>query len=517
MVKPFDFKRYSPWAPWFFGVTTLLLALSLHLSFALEGWDHTIGGPQDFRQSQTAITAYYIDKEGPALATIDPVLGPDWRIPFEFPTYQTLVAGLHRVTGIPLDQSGRLVSLLSFYLCLIPLALLLRELGFDGPFTLLTLALVTASPTYIFWSRCFLIEGTALFLALSFATACLAWLRRPRWYLLLAALILGPLAAVTKFTTFSILFGFMVLWVSVRVFLARDQPSRRQWITLGVFLGLPILAGLVWNAYIHSIWVQSPLTRYFAEGISQWNFGSLEQRLSADFWSRFHESGVGRLVYSAIPLLVTFLAYLVSPARWKLIGLCLLGAWLSGPIVWANLYYVHDYYYYATAAFGLAWIAGTMAALARRWGNLRLPLQLALAGLCLWMISRYEETSYYEAQVNDWGGYKFAFSREVGALTAAGDVVLILGDSWSPFIPYYAERYAIMQRWPGQSWSPGFQEAISRSEAEGRPVSAAVYTDDPAYANDRAFLTRKFNLDPEPAAVSEDGRFFLHLQKPKED
>ena len=42
-----------------------------------------------------------------------PVLGPPWSLPFEFPLYQGIVAGLAKIFSTPLDQTGRFVSILS--------------------------------------------------------------------------------------------------------------------------------------------------------------------------------------------------------------------------------------------------------------------------------------------------------------------------------------------------------------------------------------------------------------------
>jgi len=64
-----------------------------------------------FRQAQTAISAYYLWKLGPELAYETPVLGVPWSIPFEFPTFQGLVALIARYWVAPMDQIGRATSL----------------------------------------------------------------------------------------------------------------------------------------------------------------------------------------------------------------------------------------------------------------------------------------------------------------------------------------------------------------------------------------------------------------------
>src|SRR5262249_18342164 len=62
-----------------------------------------------FRQTQTALTSYWLMRGGPIFAYETPVLGFPWSIPFEFPLYQLLAAALSLV-GVPLDAAGRIVS-----------------------------------------------------------------------------------------------------------------------------------------------------------------------------------------------------------------------------------------------------------------------------------------------------------------------------------------------------------------------------------------------------------------------
>src|SRR5258708_806650 len=65
---------------------------------------------RSFRQTQTAISVRAMLDGGPWLAYETPVLGQPWSIPFEFPTYQWLVALTELATHLPIDQAGRVVS-----------------------------------------------------------------------------------------------------------------------------------------------------------------------------------------------------------------------------------------------------------------------------------------------------------------------------------------------------------------------------------------------------------------------
>jgi hypothetical protein len=83
-------------------------------------------GINDFRQSQTALTAYWLDREPHGLAYITPVLGYPWSVPFEYPVYQWIVVLLMKV-GVPLVVGGRIVSFAAFVGCLVPLKVMARD------------------------------------------------------------------------------------------------------------------------------------------------------------------------------------------------------------------------------------------------------------------------------------------------------------------------------------------------------------------------------------------------------
>ena len=53
-----------------------------------------------FRQTQTALTSYWMLEEGWKIAYQTPVVGFPWAIPFEFPLYQSLVAGVVALTEV---------------------------------------------------------------------------------------------------------------------------------------------------------------------------------------------------------------------------------------------------------------------------------------------------------------------------------------------------------------------------------------------------------------------------------
>ena len=121
-----------------------------------------------WRQTQTAITAYYFQKDGFKLNYETPVRGEPWSMPLEFPIYQYLTALIPKYVGMELVQAGRLVNLIFSFLICIPLYFGLKKLNISETARYITLILYLSSPVYLFWAGTFKVEGAALFFFCSF-------------------------------------------------------------------------------------------------------------------------------------------------------------------------------------------------------------------------------------------------------------------------------------------------------------------------------------------------------------
>ncbi len=97
----------------------LLLAATAAAYLMAHRWNASLIDRHSFRQTQTAISVRSMLDGGPWLAYETPVLGRPWSIPFEFPTYQWLVALTVLATHLPLDQAGRVVGVVSFGMLLL--------------------------------------------------------------------------------------------------------------------------------------------------------------------------------------------------------------------------------------------------------------------------------------------------------------------------------------------------------------------------------------------------------------
>jgi len=155
-----------------------------------------------FRQTQTAISVFYLLKEGLTLNYITPVVGFPWTIPFEAPVYQISVALFSYISPFSLDANGRIVSAFYWILSVVFGYKILRLL-FEGNARIAWVFIVLAlgSPLYMFWSRTFMIETTALFFGLLFLWGTIKFVQKPNAVILVIAFMAGVLCILAKATT----------------------------------------------------------------------------------------------------------------------------------------------------------------------------------------------------------------------------------------------------------------------------------------------------------------------------
>jgi hypothetical protein len=490
----------APGRGWPFAV--LAIAAALNLYHSLLWWGNRLVDFHDFRQTQTAISTYYLVKEGFTLDYVTPVLGKPWSIPMEFPTYQLAVAALVRLTGYPLDQAGRLVSLLFFYLSLAPLYLLLGRIGLKAWERACVLAVVLSSPLYLFWSRTFMIESTALFFSLLAVLFAARYVDAYKTGDLAAGSASGVLAALTKVTTFGV-YAFLMAAV-----LAAARPAegggrssaaavKRKALGLAALVGLPLLAAFAWAGHADSLKSMNPLAGFIvSDNMAAWNFGTLAQKASAAVWRDILWEIVKPVLgHGAVYAL--FLPAFFSKRLRRAAVLSSL-AFLSGPAVFTNLYFVHEYYSYANALLLVVAVGLGLSALMER-PRLRL---VGLALIPLLMAGMYYR--YYEHYVPMHRGAAAAgaeFYEAVKGLAGEDDVLLIYGLDWNPVLPYYTERRAIMDREQRPLDDPAMREAVYGTGRER--ITAMVLCGpgrgDAGFVEERA---RFFGLAPYPLVRS---------------
>lgn len=439
-LSPPSYRRFA------LGLFALALAIS---AWALSRyWNESLRDGHQGRQQQTALTAYYFKKDGLKLAYETPILGPPWSIPMEFPLYQGIVAKLSGATGYPLEQTGRLVSVVFFYAALPALWLLLRRRTPEPADALLALAFVLVCPLYLFYSRTFMIESTALCLSLWFLVALDRALVRPWSWVLPVAWLLGGLAAAVKITTFIAVGCAAAIPVLEQILVRRHEgwPAVRAVLQAGgralLVFAVPLAAGLLWVRYSDGLKQTHPFAVMLtSHALREFNFGTLAQRFSGEWWSTILTRHLTLIAAApGLALLAGGIWLTARPYR-RAAAACLL-CYAVGHLLFANLYYVHDYYPYASAFFLLLAIGFVVAGILKRPGFPGLVAAVLALGVFAGELYAFRHSYYnFYLRPNEAEPVETDIIR---AITPPDDAFVVFGFDWDPVWPYYAQRRAIV-------------------------------------------------------------------------
>ena len=445
------------------------------------GWDHSIIDLHPWRQTHTAISAYEIMRGGPFWTYRTPILGPPWTAPIELPLYQWMVGTIARGLSADLEIVGRTVAVAFFFGMLAALWSGLAILRVRPRHRPIFVALVVASPLYIFWSRTFMIESTAL----CFAVAYLAGVhqatrldrllaRRVVWMLIAGGL--GAVAGGVKVTTFAPWLAAAGLLVLFRWRQAR--PVRVEIATIGLvcFL-LPAVAALAWLRFTDHVNAQNPLATHLAWSTVAWHhFGPLSLRLAWRSWYAVPSNHLlGRTRHAVIGSVPVFAAALALAATKKdRIAQCAacLAIYMLPIAVFMALYLAHVYYSYASGLFllvalGCGIVAGLEGARSLQW------TAVLLFGVALGVMSNNYVHGYYADQATD-AGADSPLTARLRQLTGPDETLLLLGMDLVPQVPYVTKRRAIMDWENRGAGDPAMQHEIAALGAEGGRLGAMV-------------------------------------------
>lgn len=444
-----------------------ILALILNVSVILVGIHHTLYDAHSWRQTQTALGAESLLRGDSFLRYETPLLGPPWSMPLEFPLYQGIVAGIIKIFGTPLEETGRAVSILFFYLCFFPLGLMLHRLGFRPIQIVIVLAILLVSPLYIFWSRVFMRESMVLFFSLMYAERMfqLSLGEQPwRYRQMFAATVFGAAAGMVKVTTFApyYMLGVCVAtWQAWKLYRAGAIDGRRIGVA-ALFTGiLPVVFTGLWTNFADNVMSQNPLGALMtAKAQSSGWVIAIPERLQLR-WYHLLEFGIHyQIGYTVAAVLIVGVyaglhaggEYSQHLQRWTLIAAACGILYTGTTILFFKLHAAHEYYPYATALFLVVGIGALIAPL------IELPERKAWLGVVLMFIEMCACVScyfrhYYPIQSRNYPG-----SADVAALidrsTSRDGVILVTGQDWAPLISYQSHRRAIMDAYFGYAGHP---------------------------------------------------------------
>jgi hypothetical protein len=516
------------------------LAAAITLGFLVCGyfvswdWDKAIVGLHNFRQTQTAIVAYWMLKEGITFDYQMPVLGKPWVLPLEAPFYQILVVWLKELLSIDLDRAGRIVSVAFWVACLYPLHGILRWIVTDPLLRWATLLLVWSSPTYLYWSDSFLMESTALFFSLVYIFGLSQSIRLSSNVWLVMATLCGVIAGLQKATTFLIAalpaVGFLVL----ELYRHRTNGWFLKNVAWLVLAGaIPLAALEMWTAHADSLKELNPFGRLMltSGALGANNFGTFDQRFSFEVWQRimnietYWSLGCGWPWFFGAAMLVIFVAIWRGRHRMEIIIIS--SGWLAATLVFTNLFYIHEYYHfecslYLQLAFAISvidlveLIPGKF--LTREKLKELLVEKSALVRTCICCaiflgISAkgiYNYSAHY-CDVTSTLPTSDEVRRDALPLTNAGnpqDVLLVYGWDWNPVLAYYTGRKAIVDKFPLSLDDPIMKESLGNLSPDQHIV--AMFVTDSLNAN-ASFINervQRLHLNPTPVPLF-GGQYYL--------
>jgi hypothetical protein len=464
---------------WLFWTLLALFACSLiyYLWATSVGIDNTLYSDRhQFRQTQTALGCFYMLKDGLTLKYQTPVLGPPWSLPFEFPLYQWAVVGAVKLFHASLDPAGRAVSIAFFLFTLIPCYLVLPALGVRREHRLLFPILLLVSPFYVFWSRTFMMETTVLFFSSAYAACFIlyVWKRQrevpiakvAHWAAL--AVIFGALGAMVKIN------AFMSFGLATVIYLARGwfvwplpKPNwAAVWRPIGLLAitgGIPLAAGIGWTRYADSIKAQHPISSLTQISTlptqRTWNFGTwtktspeIAAKLDLSTWGRILGNAGSLIHYDAALWAGCVAIAIVTRRRWKQVAACVV-LYLSAPVAFTNVHWVHDYYQCANGVFLLMAVGFCILGLFELPRPAAPRAAAAGAGLAALLVAvtaaviGYAQI-YYPLQAHNQTGMKDV-ANLISSNCDPDAVVVYVGFDWDPTLPYYTQRRALMiPDWP---------------------------------------------------------------------
>jgi hypothetical protein len=418
------------------------------------GWNGKLADLYAFRQTQTAISVSYLLKGGPWLAYETPVLGPPWSIPFEFPLYQWIVALVAKTGLFAVDQAGRFVSEFFFFSSLYPLYKLLGILKLSSRQRYLILAIFCISPQYLFWSRSFMIESTAIALSVYYlwlVFVCCKQLAAGRLNRLAmtGVAVLGAMAGMVKVTTFfSFLAGACIVVAFFAIKTYREEGVHKKAILMFCLLAfsaviVPFLAVSGWTAYADSLKSLNPLASGMtSSGLRTWNFGTFEQKFSLKTWQTFYFRTLTDLVGNSYLAAISVAAVVFCRKERAKVAIISLGLFLLTLLTFTNLQYVHTYYSYSNGIFFIVAVGIIISDLLESRNNLKRVGGITLFCLCLFFSTRHFFSTYWPFQ-NQYFDFT-PITSAIDTYSGDNDVFIVFGSTWSSEIPYYIKRRAAM-------------------------------------------------------------------------
>lgn len=408
----------------------------------------------EFRQAQTLLTTYWMSQGGDLLAYETPVVGYPWTIPFEFPVFQW-ASLLVSKAGLPIVESSRLVAWSFFAIFVWVSGLTLRRLDLPQSVVRIFQILLLCSPLYLFWSRTPMIESTANMFGALCLFGLVGYLKRPNLVDAIHLLIGLTLCALVKVTTmlgFAAAAAILALWILFKDFGEHKRVLRtiKQGAIPLAIAGVAFLALLQWLSFSDGLKSQNPFGMTLTSAsLVQFNFGTLEQRLSVSNWATIF---LGRAVRDTIgtPVILVIIGWIIYKTRYMVWPSIICFSLFVLPfLIFTNLHFVHNYYQYANSFFLLLFVAFGVDASG----------QIKSVTFATWSAEKKKNTllgalvtlqfvvflfGYWKLVINDQSLNRAnAVAARIADVTGPDEVAFAFGEDWSSALAFLSKRRMI--------------------------------------------------------------------------
>jgi hypothetical protein len=275
-----------------------------------------------------------------------------------------------------------------------------------------------------------MIESTALLLSIIYLFSGIAFFEKRNKGAYVIFFLAGTMASLSKVTTFAIATLCLGFYILFSLFEPKEKYSKIQnLVLLGLTLVFIFVVVKVWVNYTDR-WKELSILgeRYSSKNLHEWNFGTIEARFNFENWLRFVKNSSYTFLLALI-LLVCGLFTKSSITFWSF-----LLAGILGPIIFFNLYKVHNYYHYANTIYILIALALFI--------NKHENMFLFLSAFCFVLFFSIYKSQYLDYQYEKVEN-PVLIGRECKKITDLDDNILVVGDGWNSEIPYYSERKSI--------------------------------------------------------------------------
>jgi hypothetical protein len=435
-----------------------ILSFFCSLYYAFKYLDQPLIDLHAFRQTQTALTVYWMIKEGFILDYQTPVLGYPWSIPLEFPIYQFICAAFAQAFQLDLTKVGRFFSYVFLLLCLYPVNLITKSLKLPSNFMIIFTAFFLTSPIYMYWGRAFMIETSALFFSLSALAFGIKLIYLDDTKKIPHFAFFSIFAVLQKSTTALPVIIFLLFFLFIRRFNCQKIFFCKNFFLSFLVILIPFIFSFTWNVYSDFVKSLNPIAQFLTtkNTFIGWYSGHLSEKLDINTYREFFLNRALKInIFSQIGLLLLFTFTFFGDRNKKIIIIlaCSILLFILPMLLFTHVHLLHDYYQVGNTIYLIFLFALISSNFLSRVPKFSFLIPIFSATLIISNIHyfnnnylRYESMTILDSLNSK--AYLIGNFLKVNTRTDTG--IIIFGQDWSSEISFFSERKAVTV----PSWYP---------------------------------------------------------------